>query len=92
MPVGGEVEGGRWPSPDRASRDRPAARRCRAVRLLDTLSGRRYHVHMETSEYEAPQVIVAGTLESLTQGDASGEYLDQTYPQNTSISSLTFSG
>jgi hypothetical protein len=46
---------------------------------------------MDTTEYEAPHVTVLGTLESFTQGHASGSRLDASFPSGTAFDDLTFS-
>jgi len=42
-------------------------------------------------EYEAPELVVHGTIESLTQGQASGWTLDATFPTGTPAGDITFS-
>ena len=48
---------------------------------------------MEASktQYEVPTLTVVGTFESLTQGSAVGNQLDQTFPEGTPFGQLTFS-
>lgn len=64
---------------------------CWVFRALDTPGGRVYHPDMETTEYEAPQVTVAGTLESFTQANSTGSNTDAAYPAGYPIASETFS-
>ena len=46
---------------------------------------------MDTNSYEAPRLEFMGTLASLTQGAASGNRLDASFPTNTPNNQLTFS-
>ena len=45
----------------------------------------------EKKEYIAPELIVFGTVEALTQGQSTGTSLDAAFPAGTPFSSLTFS-
>jgi len=42
-------------------------------------------------EYQAPELVVHGTIESLTQGQSSGWTLDATFPTGTPSGDITFS-
>jgi hypothetical protein len=42
-------------------------------------------------EYTAPQLIVYGTVQAITQGSRSGESLDRAFGAGSHISTLTFS-
>jgi hypothetical protein len=43
------------------------------------------------TQYQAPQLRVHGSLEALTQGNSTGNYIDATFPGGTPVSQLTFS-
>ena len=45
---------------------------------------------METT-YTPPRLIDLGTVRELTLGQATGNFTDATFPQNTPFSDLTFS-
>jgi hypothetical protein len=68
----------------------------RAVSLvlwLASLSERK-EVDMQVSQkksYARPELIVFGSMATLTQGNATGEILDQDFPSGTPRGSLTFS-
>lgn len=47
--------------------------------------------HIESVEYESPEVVDYGDLVELTAGTADGEFTDAAFPANTSRSDLTFS-
>ncbi|MGC4024066.1 MAG: lasso RiPP family leader peptide-containing protein [Mesorhizobium sp.] len=42
-------------------------------------------------EYQAPELVVHGTIESLTQGQSTGTELDASFPAGTAFGDLTFS-
>ena len=46
---------------------------------------------MKNTTYEAPQLSLVGTLETLTQGSSTGNRIDATFPVTTPQSQLTFS-
>ena len=46
---------------------------------------------MKNTTYEAPQLSLVGTLETLTQGSATGNRTDAMFPTTTPVSQLTFS-
>lgn len=45
-----------------------------------------------TSTFEAPAIVDYGDLTELTAGQSTGNFLDQTFPVNTPLGRLTFSG
>ncbi len=47
--------------------------------------------NVENHEYEAPSLTVHGSIEAITQGSSSGNFLDATFPTGTPFGELTFS-
>jgi hypothetical protein len=45
----------------------------------------------EKREYEAPSLVVHGSIESMTQGGLGDFALDAAFPAHTPVSELTFS-
>jgi len=41
--------------------------------------------------YDAPSVVEYGTLQAITAGSATGNHLDQDFPDGTPVGDLTFS-
>jgi hypothetical protein len=46
---------------------------------------------VEKDEYETPAVTVHGSIETITQGNSSGNFIDATFPAGTPFGDLTFS-
>ena len=40
--------------------------------------------------YESPRLVVEGALKDLTLGEATGNFTDKLFPQNTPFNQLTF--
>lgn len=54
--------------------------------------GPKNEVTSDSGAYEAPKVVVHGTLVERTQAQAIGSVTDRTFPAGTPIGDLTFSG
>jgi len=49
------------------------------------------HSAEKREEYEAPKLESHGSIEEVTQGASSGNFLDATFPTGTPFDDLTFS-
>lgn len=47
--------------------------------------------HLESEEYEAPDIVDYGDLVELTAGSLDGDFTDAAFPTNTPKRDLTFS-